>query len=558
MKWFIRGFITIIILALCFFGWRYSQYANLAIKDYYDEQTNIVLYLNDKPVTTLSAMLERDEHSFINIELIRQHLPKSMSFDASGKRLLVPLNQLRRNNLDDKLVNLVSQDNFQVNLPILSFAENNYIDIEYLPLISDLACVVKQKPYQYYSDNFGCRYSFVARPTALKIEPSLFAVEVREIQEAEKVFIVDQTVQFVKVRTTRGETGYIARSDVENLFDITQLPMQRDGKLTKRPYGRLQWSFDYLADYNAAVRASAQQKIRGLDVLVPNFFKLSADGWVINNCDFNYIKKAHQLGYVVYAQIDNQFDKQLTHQILSDPVLSERVIDQLYFYLTLYQVDGLNINILNVAEEDRIKLVAFVKALNEKLAAEALVLSYNLLPHDSAEHWSQHADNKAIAKLCDYVVLMTYDEHASGSETAGSVASLPWTEQSIKTAVLEVPYNKILLGVPTYSRLWHLRKNAAMLSPATQMTSQPIAMKALPALLEKYDYYRTFDEKTGQNYYEMENKAGETLKIWAEDAQSVKARLALVKKYDLAGVVSWRKGFETEEFWTIIESYLDQ
>ncbi len=558
MKWFIRGFSTVIILTLCLGVWRYSEYVNSVINTYYDEQKKVILYLNDSSITALSAMLERDGHSFINVDLIEQSLPKSISFDASGKRLLIPLNQLKRQNLDAKLVSLVSHDNFQVNLPILNFADNNYIDIEYLALISDLACVSKQRPYQFYSAAFGCRYSFVERPTALKIAPRFFATELRELQAAEKVFIVDQTVQFVKVRTTRGETGYVARSDIENLYDVTQSPIKRDGKFNKRPYGRLQWTFDYFSDYNAVVKGYPRQKIGGLDALIATFFKLSADGWVINNGDFNYVNSAHQLGYSVYAQLDNQFDKQLTHQILSDPKMRKRVIDQLYFYLTLYQIDGVNLNLLNVADEDRLDLVTFVKELNNKLQGESLTVSFNLLPHDSAEHWSQYADNKVIARHCDYIVLMTYDEHAANSNTAGSVASLPWTEQCISTTLLEVPYAKLVLGVPTYTRVWHEKDHVIMASPRSYLSSKALAMKALPDFLEQQVYYRTFDEKTGQNYYEMENKTGETLKIWAEDAQSVKARLALIKKYDLAGVISWRKGFETEDFWGIIKSHLDK
>ncbi len=467
-------------------------------------------------------------------------------------------NQLKRQNLDAKLVNLVSQDNFQVNIPILNFADNNYIDIKYLPFISDLACVEAKKPYQFYSAAFACRYSFIEYPTALKIEPRFFATELRELQTAEKVFIVDQTVRYVKVRTTRGETGYVARSDIETLYDVTQLPIKLDGKLNKRPYGRLQWTFDYFSDYNAVIKGYSRKKISGLDALVPNFFKFSAGGWVINNCDFNYVNKAHQFGYSVFAQIDNQFDKQLTHQILSDPKMRKRVIDQLYFYLTLYQIDGINLNILNVADEDRLDLVLFVKELNKKLKTESIVISYNLLPHDSAEHWSRYADNKVIARHCDYVVLMTYDEHAGNSNVAGSVASLPWTEQCIDTALREVPNAKLVMGVPTYTRLWHEKDHVVMASPRSYLSSKALAMKALPDFLEKHVYYRTFDEKAGQNYYEMQNKTGETLKIWAEDTQSVKARLALIKKYDLAGVVSWRKGFETEDFWAIIESHLDK
>jgi len=35
---------------------------------------------------------------------------------------------------------------------------------------------------------------------------------------------------------------------------------------------------------------------------------------------------------------------------------------------------------------------------------------------------------------------------------------------------------------------------------------------------------------------------------------SMEKRMELVKKYDLAGVAAWRRGFETPDIWTVIEA----
>lgn len=52
------------------------------------------------------------------------------------------------------------------------------------------------------------------------------------------------------------------------------------------------------------------------------------------------------------------------------------------------------------------------------------------------------------------------------------------------------------------------------------------------------------------NQYKVEYKQdGFTNVFWLENEESVKARLAIAKKYDLGGVAAWRLGYEPRELW---------
>ena len=64
-----------------------------------------------------------------------------------------------------------------------------------------------------------------------------------------------------------------------------------------------------------------------------------------------------------------------------------------------------------------------------------------------------------------------------------------------------------------------------------------------------------FHAETGQNYAEFE-KDNKVNKIWLEDETSLKSRSELVKKYQLAGIGTWRSGDETENAWDIINDAL--
>jgi len=47
-----------------------------------------------------------------------------------------------------------------------------------------------------------------------------------------------------------------------------------------------------------------------------------------------------------------------------------------------------------------------------------------------------------------------------------------------------------------------------------------------------------------------------TQKIWLEDEQSIEEKMKLISQYELAGVASWKLGFERADVWSVISQYL--
>mgnify|MGYP002545321788 FL=1 len=43
--------------------------------------------------------------------------------------------------------------------------------------------------------------------------------------------------------------------------------------------------------------------------------------------------------------------------------------------------------------------------------------------------------------------------------------------------------------------------------------------------------------------------------IWLEDETSVKARLELMNKYEIAGAGYWKLGLESDDIWNTISQY---
>ncbi|EAM1016507.1 glycosyl hydrolase, partial [Salmonella enterica] len=144
----------------------------------------------------------------------------------------------------------------------------------------------------------------------------------------------------------------------------------------------------------------------------------------------------------------------------------------------------------------------------------------------------------------------------AASPKAGSVASLPWTENGLKGVLEEVPAEKLLLGVPFYTRLWTEAKQA---DGKVKVSSRALYMSGAKKWIEERKLTPKLDEASGQNYVEYKDpKDGNTYKMWIEDTVSMKKRVELVEKYNLAGIAAWRRGFEEPEIWDAIQEGLNK
>ena len=143
---------------------------------------------------------------------------------------------------------------------------------------------------------------------------------------------------------------------------------------------------------------------------------------------------------------------------------------------------------------------------------------------------------------------MGYDEHYSGGEEAGSVASIGWVDQGVAATLEEVPAEQVILGMPFYCRVWEVAEDGSFKSTAYGMNS-------IQSYLRTNGITTTWDESVGQYYGESE-KNGITYKIWVEDETSIEEKLKVMDNYNLAGAAFWKKGFDSTGVWNIIAKYM--
>jgi spore germination protein YaaH len=378
---------------------------------------------------------------------------------------------------------------------------------------------------------------------------------VQKLMERAEVIIYEEKEDWYYIQTNEGYIGYVPKEEVHLKGIVTQ-KWEKPGQ-TFSPWNPLGEKINLTWEHIVR-RTPDTDSItppQGINVVSPTWFHLQDDqGTLKNIADKRYVDWAHKNGYQVWALVTNDFNPDFTHEVLSDYSKRKNLILQLLYFSELYNLDGINIDFENVYTKDKENLVQFMRELTPYLHEQGLVVSIDVTIRSQSEMWSVFLDRVALGEVVDYMMVMTYDEHWATSPKAGSVASLPWVERGLLGVLEQVPNEKLLLGVPFYTRLWKEEKDD---QGKIKVSSKAYSMKGIEEWIAERNVPVLYDELSGQNYAEYHDKDEDVIyKIWLENEISMAKRIELVHKYDLAGVASWRRGFEKPAIWEVIQEGL--
>lgn len=321
---------------------------------------------------------------------------------------------------------------------------------------------------------------------------------------------------------------------------------------TLQQIGKINLAWDYVS--SSSVDHFKEGTVSGLDVLSPTWYDVADNnGNLISRANANYVQSAHNNGYTVWPLITNGFNPDLSAGVLENATARQNLINNIIKNVDTYKVDGINIDFENMYKSDKDLFTQFINDLSKSLKTRGVLLSVDVTVNSPGSAWSDCYDRAAIAKAADYVAVMTYDQHWSNDPESGSVAQLSWVENGVQKILNEIPKEKLLLGLPFYTREW----KEVYTPNGFSVTSDAISMAEAKRRIAASGAKMTWDSVSGQ-YYTQYSKDGATYKIWLEDAQSIDLKSQLVGKYGLAGVASWQAGLETSDIWTILKKNLSK
>lgn len=373
--------------------------------------------------------------------------------------------------------------------------------------------------------------------------------------------------EWTKVRTSNGFIGYIrnrflGEAGQETLTSNYEEPVYTN--ISKDYTINMAWHQVTNSDANNNVLEMIANT-KGLTTISPTWFFLSDnEGNIESLASQTYVNYCHQNNIEVWALVEDikYKDTILDYEILSRTSSRQRLVNNLIAKAIEFDLDGLNIDFEYINQDSAKAYLQFLRELSIKCRQNGIVLSVdNYRPADHNAFY----DLEEQGTVADYVILMGYDEHYAGSETAGSVASINWVREGIELALEQVPAEKLINAVPFYTRLWEERPlteeelaelSATDTSTQVKVSSKAYGMDAIDEVLAANGAEKTWDETSGQ-YYAEYTADGNTYKVWLEEEESIALKASLIKEYNLAGISAWKLGFERQDIWDVILRYVN-
>lgn len=301
---------------------------------------------------------------------------------------------------------------------------------------------------------------------------------------------------------------------------------------------------------NAAANDTEAKRvpIDGLDVISPTWFYIGDnDGNVVDRASMDYVDWAHSQGYQVWALFSNDFNTERTHIVLGSAEKRQRIINQIVTFAEKYKLDGINIDFESIGKEDGDNYLQFIKEITPILKSKNLVVSVDMyIPTQYTEHYKM----AEVGKTVDYVIIMAYDEHWSTCKESGSVASINWVDSAMKNTCSLVENDKLIMGVPFYTRRWAERT----VDGKVEVSSVSMTMEEAYNMLVQVGAEIVWNEACGQYYGEFVQD-GALKKIWLEDERSIEEKMKVAQKYGVAGIAAWKRGHEKPTVWNVINKY---
>jgi spore germination protein YaaH len=347
----------------------------------------------------------------------------------------------------------------------------------------------------------------------------------------------------------------------------------------------------------------AEDHLSDIDVLYPFVFEVSSDGNLIDKGDIEnrdwqgLFKKARRKNIDIIPTV-MWFNGDEIHEVLSDTKKRKAHIEEIVDMVDDSNFDGVNIDYEDKNAETIDYFSDFLEELEDELGRDDLTCTIEArTPPESRWKvvpavitWAN--DYKAMNEHCDWVEIMAYDQQRAdlklNDERRGvpymPVADVDWVDKVLDYALEDIDADKVMLGVPTYGRAWDVTvapdwyKDYKSVEAINHVNAVKVAKKynveigrteggeAVISYFPEDSIYKAFNAldapKGTPKGFEAAAKAlmvanytGLEIPVrfitWS-DAEAIKDKLDLAKKYNLKGVAVFKfDGEEDQKMWDL-------
>lgn len=493
-----------------------------------------------------------DGNVYIDYTLVQNELNSRFYWDASVGLLLFTTPTQVFEIAPNTSAYAIDGESFDAGYDILhTTSAGMYLSMTFLQQYSDLNCQVYETPKRVVI-TYGSEEVTTARikkDTVVRYQGGIKSPIVTDVTEDSEVTVLEQMDSWSKILTADGYIGYVKNKQLADVTQTTRETVYAGPEYTSIHLDEkvnLVWhQIDYQEMNSQFAEDTAD--VTGVNVISPTWYFLAdSEGEITSFADADYVKSAHKKNMQVWALISNFSADVDSTTLLASRAARQKVQNYLIGQAKEIGFDGINIDFEGIAQEAGCDYVQFIRELSILCRKNGIILSVDVpVPMD----FSKYYNREELGNVCDYVIMMGYDEHYAGSDIVGSVASMDFEETGIQNMLTEVSKDKLISAIPFYTRLWYTETLA---DGTANVTSEAYSMDNIEALLTEKGVTATYDESTGQQYAEWTDSDGKFCQVWLEDENSIAARAALVSKYELSGIAEWVLGREQSWVWDVI------
>ncbi|MDQ6801036.1 MAG: glycosyl hydrolase family 18 protein, partial [Acidobacteriota bacterium] len=302
---------------------------------------------------------------------------------------------------------------------------------------------------------------------------------------------------------------------------------------------------------------SLQANASHMTHLMPSWVHLQEDARGLDFHDWDPAMVPHNIDVLKIARENNlnimpvfsnaqmsDFDPKRVHILLTDTkIQTDRILD-LRRWVLMNRFQGINVDLENIPDADYALYLPFLRRMKTLFGQYHLAVSVDL-------EAGRSMDWREVSSICDFVVVMAYDEHGAGTKTPGPIASINWYRAVLDRAVREIPSDKLVLGLANYAYDWADGRDWA-----DSMNYQSALITA-----EKYRDGETpeqivdFDDKNLNPTFEYDDDAGTHHVVWFLDAVTAANQWVLARNKGVHGVAVWVLGSTDPSMWEFLDRH---
>lgn len=544
-----RLVIVFILLAAAIFSLETAKYY---VKDDITSTTNLIINNNNVTARLKQELILKDNQIYISVRDIKNFFDNYIYEEEQIDKIITTYGKkIAEIGFEDQIIK-INGSSRKINATAIREEDEVYLPITEMTDVYDIELKYIEETNIVTMDSLDREQikAAVSKNVNVKDYSKTLSRTVDKVKKGEMVIVISETEDgWTKVRTENGKIGF-----VKTKLLVNQITVREELEQKAQIDGKINMFWDYFSEYAKAPDRSGEN-IEGVNVVSPAFFYIDTDGSFKENVGTAgkaYIEWAHDNGYKVWPMVQNaEAGIKVTSAILNDYAKRQKLIEEIVDVCVEYKLDGINIDFENMYEKDKNVFSRFVIELVPRMKEIGIVTSVDLTAPDGAPNWSLCYDRFLLGNVADYLAFMAYDQYGTSSDKAGTTAGFNWIETNLIKFLetYEVDSEKIILGIPFYTRIWTETSDGTVSSKVVNMKD---VEKSIPD-----GAYKQWNDTLKQYYVEFKSSST-TKKMWVEDLESIKAKVSLVSKYNLAGVAAWEKDRELDGTWELINKELEK